>query len=810
MRLRDISFILLLIGFTGSAQNALSGLVRDAESGDPLVGANVSVPGYHLGTATDGDGFFRFASLPAGATDIRVEYLGYRPRTVSLAAVSGDLVIELAPSPLQGREMVVVGTRAVRGETPAAFSNLDREAIETRYHTQDIPAMLSDLPSVTFYSEGGNAIGYNYLSIRGFGQRRISVMINGIPQNDPEDHNVYWLDFPDLLGVVEDIQVQRGAGSAFFGPPAIGGSVNIITSNFSSERSVSVYSGIGSYNTSKLALGYNSGLLKDRFVLSGRVSRLQSDSYRNSAAVDFKSYFLGAAWFGDRQSLRLHAYGGPIEDELAYAGISKEAAQDRDRRRENPIDDPREIENFNQPHFEAIHTWELSPSMTLQNSLFHIRGYGFFDYDGSWAPASYYRLTPAYGFDVSGDPTEVYFDDVLIRAFVDNKQFGWFPQLTWSHGKGTMVAGSELRYHRSLHWGRMQEASGGLPEATAGTWAGRDYVGERRYYSYRGGKDVIAPYAQTTWRLRPSLNLHLALQYVYQTYHLYDEKFIGTDFDLTYHFLNPRVGLNLKLTPTTTGFISVSRTEREPRLKNFYDAAEASTPEAWGAVVPQFERNTDGSFNFDEPLVNPERLTDVEIGLGYQDPRWTGDVNLYFMYFEDEIISQGQLDRFGQPVTGNANLTEHMGIELSGAVQLTPAFSLYGNLTLSRNELVDYTEYDGGDPVELDGNTIAGFPDILGNLRGTFDNRWVNVSLTAKHVGRQYTTNRQDEAFTVDAYTVLNGTAGLKLQNFLPVRGQLQFHVMNLLDELYITHGEGGDFFPAAERHFFTNLRLEL
>ncbi|MCK7517700.1 MAG: Plug domain-containing protein [Ignavibacteriales bacterium] len=66
-------------------------------------------------------------------------------------------------------------------------------------------------PQLHFYSENGNGIGYNYLSIRGFDQRRISVSINGIPQNDPEDHNVYWLDFPDLLASTE-----LDSGSAWF------------------------------------------------------------------------------------------------------------------------------------------------------------------------------------------------------------------------------------------------------------------------------------------------------------------------------------------------------------------------------------------------------------------------------------------------------------------------------------------------------------------------------------------------------------------------------------------------------------------
>ena len=63
--------------------------------------------------------------------------------------------------------------------------------------------------------------------MRGFGQRRIAVSVNGIPQNDPEEFNVFWINFFDLQGVIDDIQVQRGAGSSHYGPAAIGGTIDI-------------------------------------------------------------------------------------------------------------------------------------------------------------------------------------------------------------------------------------------------------------------------------------------------------------------------------------------------------------------------------------------------------------------------------------------------------------------------------------------------------------------------------------------------------------------------------------------------------
>lgn len=793
---------------------SITGVVRDGESGEALPGANVVVAGLKKGGSSDQKGEFAITNLAPGKYTLAVSFLGYKEfKTVVevQAGATAALTVRLQPTALLGKEVTVVATRAVEGETPAAFSTLSGEQLRVRYYAQDIPAMLSELPSTTFYSESGSAVGYTYLSIRGFDQRRISVMINGIPQNDPEDHSVYWVDFPDFLANTEDIQVQRGAGSAFYGPPAIGGSVNIITSRFSPERSASIYTGYGSYNTYRLSAALNSGLLKDRYVVSGRISQVKSDGYRERSWVDFKSYFLGLAWFGEKSSARLHFYGGPIEDHLAYYGISKAAAQNRETRRQNPIAGDDEIENFNQPHLELIHTWQLGDRLLLNNALFGIRGYGFFDYDGSWAPLSYYRLTPQYGFEVQGDPETIYPERVLIRAYVDNKQAGWLPTLTYRHSRGEVVLGSELRLHRSLHWGRIQKGSEDLPPAVSGEYQGLNYIGTRRYYEYKGGKDVISPYLNANYRLNPKLALHGALQLVLQRYRLYDEKFLGNDFEVNYTFLNPRLGVNFTLAPQTSLFASYSRTSREPRLKNLYDAAEASTPLSWGAVVPQFSLHPDGSYNFADPLVKPEKLHDVELGFGYGNPALKGNINFFYMDFKDEIVKQGQLDRFGQPVTGNAERTVHAGVELSGQAVLLNRWQIFGNLTFSQNELKRYTVYEDDAPLRLDGNPIAGFPDFLANARAQYQHAGFTASLSMQHVGKRYTDNFKNENNTVDPYTVFHGTVAYDFGKWLPFPGLiLQLHVQNIFDTLYITHGEGEEFFPAAERHFFVNARLGL
>ena len=813
---KNLLLILLAIPFLSIKAGTIQGTIRDAKTGIVLPAANLYISETDQGTTSDTAGRFVLEINSEIPLTFIAQYVGYEKCTKTIS-LTGDQTlkvdIKLTPTALVGKEVMVVSTRAVKGETPAAFASLEKEDLKLRYFTQDIPALLSELPSTTFYSESGNNIGYNYISIRGFGQRRISVMINGIPQNDPEDHNVYWLDFPDFLGNVENIQVQRGAGSAFYGPPAIGGSVNIITSQYSAEPKMSGYIGSGSFNTRKHSLALNSGLLKKKYVVFARVSQIKSDGFRDRSWANFKSFFLGAARFGEKSTTRLQIYGGPVEDHLVYYGISKKDALERETRRQNPILRDDEIENFNQPHVELIHEYQLSKNIKFNNSVFAVRGYGFFDYDGSWAPMSYFRLTPEQGFDVTGNPDDVYTKDLLIRAYVDNRQAGWLPQLQWTVPKGQIILGAEIRQYQSLHWGRIQKASGNLPTGQInGPYSGLSYIGDRHYYEYKGAKDIFSPYIHTSQEILPRTFAMLDIQCAFKKYRLFDEKFIGNEFAQDFKFINPRFGINHKISHKINTFVSLSQTSREPRLKNFYDAAEASTPESWGAVVPQFQTYPNGSYDWENPLVNPEKLTDLEFGIGYQAAKLVVNINAYYMDFEDEIVKNGQLDRFGQPITGNAKKTLHQGFELQTKVLLSSNFTIDANATLSKNELTDHRVFNSaGQQQKLDGNPIAGFPNNLANLRFTYFARNIQASIVMQHVGKYYTDNFKVEDNSVDPYTVFHAMVGYELLKFMGTnKVALQFHFQNLFDTVYISHGESSSFFPAAGRNAFLNLNLEI
>ncbi len=455
---------------------------------------------------------------------------------------------------------------------------------------------------------------------------------------------------------------------------------------------------------------------------------------------------------------------------------------------------PQETESFSQPHFELIHEWRLSPTVTLHNTLFYYTGEGYFDYDASWADTTTLRLGSAYGIPATTNPT-----NTLVRAFVGNTQWGWLPRVEIDHGNGTLTAGAEIRIHRSTHWGKIEYAAELPPTLDP------DY----HFYEYNGQKNIFSGYAHELFRLEDDLLLAADLQIIYNRYGIRNEKFLGNTFDVPYLFANPRLGLNYNMSESWSSYVSLAYTQREPTLRNLYAAEDA-----YFGATPQFKADTSGGkvvYDFSQPLAKPERLLDAELGARYRTSDAYLSLDVFWMEFADELIKSGQVDIFGQPVTGNADRTRHIGLEVEGAINATANVSFSGNFTLSRNRLVHYTVIDDhGMPVALDGNPIAGFPDVLGNLRGTYRDDRFTGSLSVKYVGSFYTDNFKNARNQNDAYTVVNAELLYSTPRVLGVNLILRGEVRNILNRLYCMNGEGDAFFPAAERNYVFGVTLNL
>ncbi|MBI2416594.1 MAG: TonB-dependent receptor, partial [Ignavibacteriales bacterium] len=622
-----------------------------------------------------------------------------------------------------------------------------------------------------------------------------------------------WLDFNDILGNTDLIQVQRGTGNAVFGYPAVGGAINIVTSTASMNPEFIFGSSMGGFNTRKYNVSYSSGLINRKYAFTAKFSKTLSSGYREKSWVDFSSFYLSLLRFDDLLSTQFNIYGGPISDGLAYTGMPKSYIKNKALRKSNYSDwggrgddfysvsrRNEEKENFSQPHFEILNEYKLSSNIRVNSALFLILGKGFFDYDGSWAPYSYYRLTSENGFTVTGNPDTLPLSNVLTRAQVENRQWGWIPRVKISDGHTELNLGAEIRFHNSLHWGAVNFANGGPSQLTP----------DFKYYSYEASKNMFSAFGNYSWQVKNNLRLLWEVQLAYSKYKIYNEHFIDNSFAVSHVFLNPKFGVNYIL--------------------------DERTAEASGGATPQFAVNSTGSYKYEDPLVLPETMSSLEIGGIYRKDLLELSANAYYMIFANEIVKNGQLDRFGSPVTGNVSRTNHAGLEFSGSYRLQDDFRFLGNLTLSTNKIIDgstfikykdaLTRVKTTTEIDLSGNKISGFPGFLCNFQAIYEKENIFVQLTSRFNGSfysdnfdeslanlqntynnflDYDDNKNDAFFTADIFA----SYLFKDVDYLKSI-KVYMQINNIFNTLYSQNAVGKEFFPGAERNLLTGIQLTL
>ena len=287
MKIRNLITSIMIT--TGLFAQAVVGVVTDVDS-KPLVGANVIVEGTELGGVTDGEGKFTIKTGP-GTFDITASFIGYVSHTKSLSVsdIVSTLSFALATDVVALSALEVLASRADE-TTPVAYTNVTKEEMEVRLGSQDIPMILNTTPSVYATQQGGGA-GDARINVRGFNQRNVAVMINGVPQNDMENGWVYWSNWDGVGDATSSIQMQRGLSAVNLATPSIGGTMNIITDPASQEKGGKIKQEVGEGGFLKSTLNYNSGLINDKLALSGTIVRKTGDGFIDGTWTDAWAYY---------------------------------------------------------------------------------------------------------------------------------------------------------------------------------------------------------------------------------------------------------------------------------------------------------------------------------------------------------------------------------------------------------------------------------------------------------------------------------------------------------------------------------------
>lgn len=686
------------------------------------------------------------------------------------AAAQADTAVVL-------KQIEVVANRAT-AKTPVAYTNVTKAELEQYNDGRDIPYLLRMTPSVITTSDAGSGIGYTSMRVRGTDGSRINITANGVPINNSESHNVYWVNMPDLVSSLRDVQIQRGAGTSVNGAGAFGASVNMLTDAPSADPYAEVSGSYGMYNTNRETVRVGSGLLGGHWSFDARVSHMSSDGYIERASSKLWSYFTQAAYQNRNTLLRFIVFGGKEQTYMAWDYASKEDME-KYGRRYNPCGEytdskgerayyKDQMDNYTQHHFQLHLSQVLSDKWRLNAALHYTDDFGYYNQYKTR------RTLLEYGLQnfVGADGEEVEKSDLVRLKKNDNGFGGGMATFNYENGPWNIAIGGAANYFHGLHYGQI-------------AWV-RNYVGPidplQEYYRNTGKKFDSNFFARANYDINSMFSAFADLQYrhIHYTIDGASDNFdwntmapMALDIDRRWDFFNPKVGFNF----TKDGhraFASWSVAHKEPVRDNFTDGDPNHRPEA-------------------------ERLFDYELGYTYSSKIFSAGVNLYYMDYKDQLVVTGQLSDTGNPLSINTPDSYRMGIELQAALRPCSWFDWDINATLSRNRIKNFTEYiyedEWTNPISFDrGDTpIAFSPDFILNNAFNFRVAGFEAQLASHYVSKQYMNNARTEETVLDSYFVTDLHLGYTFKN-LPAckRLHLGFSIYNLFNEKYFNNGYCG------------------
>lgn len=691
-------------------------------------------------------------------------------------------------------ETVEVVTTYAKRTTPVAQDNLSREELVRSSYGNDLPSALALTPSLIATNETGIGIGATSIRLRGTDATRINVTINGVAMNNPDSHSMYWYDTPDLISSVGSVQVQRGAGVSTNGSGAFGGAVSMTTDALSPEFKGSAVLSYGSYNTNKQALHLSSGLMRDHWVVDARITHIGSDGYIERGATDLKSYMAQAGYYGSNTKVKLLSFGGSAKTYLTYNGVSKEAMALYGRRyhdsgqyftSDGPFtladgthvdyyDD--QTDNYLQINNQLVIDHQFNSKWRLNSTLFYTYGYGYYNQykDDAWL-AGYTNLT-----------TDKEQADLIRHKIMRTHIGGANLSANYRTRSLDLTFGGSWSCYTSPHWGTLSWVDGLAANDVAGKWYENDVV-----------KHDANIFARADWTLFKGfvdneLHLFSDLQFRYVGYKAWgtnDNSIWGDegvymqpiDVDVKYPFFNPRLGISY-IHHRHNVFASVAMAHREPTRSDFTDRYMFS----------------------DDGYPSPERLIDFELGYNYIAPRLTLGVNLYYMYYHNQLVATGMVNDGDDALNVNVDRSYRRGVELMASWKSTKWLTLSANATLSQNKILDYVDQLKDSPTygqNLGTKTISYSPSVVGSLIADFHYKGFSLLWHTQYVGKQYFTNNEVEALSLDAYCVTNLDVAYTLM--LKDKRSVRFGVAvnNLFSTLYESNGYGYSYMWDGERY---------
>ena len=680
----------------------------------------------------------------------------------------------------QLQEVVVQGVRAQKN-APYAIANIKKTELNEFSKTgKELPFLFSQTPGVLAWSENGVGTGTTYMRIRGAGDSRINVTLDGVPLNSPEDQCVFWANMNSYGSLLGSVQIQRGVGTSTNGDGAFGGTVALSSATPSQQAGAEVSASYGSFNTFNVGGKFSTGLLWKYLILDGAYHQTNTDGFIDGTSGRSGSYYggltflasddfvvryknignferTGQAWNGvtagtNDLSIMDGTYGEKTDiktyKDMWDKGLGKfnslyEAmiigndgtySTQRYQMSDGTYWD-KTTDNFWQNHNILSASWNISDKWSTSASLHYTYGYGYYE---EFRPNN--KLSK-FGLSMTDtDGNKIKKTDFVRKKGLTQHTYGLVWNANYKDEAWDIIGGLSLQNFDGNHFGYVTYAA--HPEVKQKILANGDY----KYYDSDAHKLDGNVYLKVAYHLNDQWDVFADMQYRHVGYKTdgINDKFYDDesgyynqrlDINQKYDFLNPKAGFSWTLNSHRV-YGSIAMSHREPERNNFTDNGSYPAPKA-------------------------ESLMDFELGYTFTNDIWHAGVNGYYMKYTDQFVQTGLLSDIGENLTTNIKDSYRLGIELQAGVNITPWLSIEGNAALSSNKIKDFDEVvedwdNGSQTIHYDNSTLAFSPSAILNGFVNFHYKGIQATWHTNYVSRQYLDNTENADRSLPCYSVSN------------------------------------------------------
>ena len=839
-------FVLLaILGLTTNvnAQKAISGRLTDLSTGEPIEGASIQWKKQHRGTISNAQGKFNLVQSSADSI-LEIDHVSYREKVVKINPENAPALLELklVLKQIGLNEVNIISSYIQDRETPISISNISQATIEREMGSGEYPEIMKMVPGV-YATKLGGGTGDSRISIRGFQQENLGLLLNGVPVSSVENGLVYWSNWAGLGDATQSIQVQKGLGASKVAVNSVGGTINIITKTTEAEKGGVLRHSITNYGNQKTSLSLSTGLSDKGLAITFLGSRTTGPGYIDATAVDAWAWFISASkQINPNHLLVFTGMGAPERHGQRTFGLTQEQYL-KYGNSYNPNwgmlngEVQSLSENFyHKPQLSLNHYWNINPDLFLASSAYLSFGKGGGNFSQSMMSqdAGSFRKNNQIDWDAiyqqnidNNDSVQLAtgeyitgFSKIILSNFLaSHVWYGGLTTLNYQvNDNFKIIAGLHARYFKSNLREEISNLLGGnfwvdrYAFSMAGD-AGRQQIkksGDRINVDQDARVDIVSAFAQAEYTLG-KVNAFVATSVTDTWYRRADR--INYVNDVNSELVNKfgydvKTGVNYLMNDQHNVYFNAGYYNKAPYFKFVFAD--------FGNAVVQDLKN--------------ETIRSIEGGYNFRSYNFTFIVNAYYTLWQDKsILSREniQLDDNAQTRALIRGLDAlHKGIELEGAYRLNRDISMGSILSIGdwrwKNDvkaalyddnqvLIDYTE------VYVKGLRVGDAPQVQFGLYGDarFLENW-NVKVNWLYFGQLYANfdpagknNPLDRSqpYRIPDYTLTD----LHLQYEFAVAGIKTIaglSCFNLFGKENITRGEDGpDHSLDTFRGFWTNGR---